>query len=127
MEQYQQNYGASNQQGYAMQRQVGFGEAITRGFKNYVNFSGRASRSEFWWWTLLSFVLGLIPIVGFIYGLAALIPSIALCVRRLHDTGRCGWWLLLALVPLVGLVLIYFYTQPSQEGSNEYGPVPNMQ
>lgn len=124
---YGQNYGGGYPQpGYAYQRQVGFGEAITRGFKNYTNFSGRASRSEYWWWVLLNFVLGFIPVVNIIYGLAALIPSIAVGVRRLHDTGRSGWWLLLALIPLVNLVLIYFLVQPSQETPNEYGPVPNM-
>lgn len=124
---YGQNYGGGYPQpGYAYQRQVGFGEAIKLGFKNYTNFSGRASRSEYWWWCLLSFILGCIPIVNIIYGLATIIPGIALCIRRLHDTGRSGWWLLLILIPLVNLVLIYFYCQPSQETPNQYGPVPNM-
>jgi uncharacterized membrane protein YhaH (DUF805 family) len=60
-----------------------------------------------------------------IYGLAVLIPSIAVSVRRLHDTDRSGWWVLIVLVPIVGaLVLLYFMVQDSKPGSNQYGPNP---
>ena len=107
------------------QRQVSFGEAISRAFSNYANFNGRASRSEYWWLVLFNFILGCIPLVNILAGLALLIPSLALGARRLHDTGRSGWWLLLGLIPFGALVLIVFFCQDSQPMPNEYGPVPN--
>ena len=98
--------------------------AIKTVLSRYVEFDGRSRRSEYWWWALMMFVCGFIPIVNFVVALGGFIPSMAVCVRRLHDTGRSGWWLLLVLVPLVNLVLIYFYIQDSQPGTNEYGPNP---
>ena len=103
---------------------MGFLEAVKTCFGKYATFSGRARRSEYWWFALLSFTLSFIPVVNMIYGLAALIPGIAVCVRHLHDTGRSGWWLLLALVPIVNLILIYFYICDSQPGANQYGENP---
>ena len=82
-------------------------ESISSVFRNYVNFSGRAQRSEFWWFTLFSFVLhqlilGIIAaavealsILEFIFSLAVLLPSLAVTARRLHDTGRSAWWLII--------------------------------
>ena len=99
-------------------------QAIGACFKNYANFSGRARRSEYWWFCLLNFILGIIPIVNIIWALIVLLPSLAVCVRRLHDTGRSGWWLLLALVPIVNIVLIVFYLSDSQPGANQYGENP---
>ena len=65
--------------------------------ENYANFSGRATRPEYWWFFLanliLSVVLGFLPFIGNVYGLATLLPGIAVAMRRLHDTGRSGWWL----------------------------------
>lgn len=111
----------------------------------YVTFSGRASRSEFWWWFLALCILLLIariidgaliaPMLGFgafqeesgqplsvLLALAVLLPNIAVGIRRLHDTGRVGWWLLIGLIPVVGtLVLLYFYVQPSEDSDNQYG------
>ncbi len=94
----------------------------------YADFNGRATRSEYWWYTLFAFVLGIvlgilnIKILTGLVGLALLVPNIAVGVRRLHDTGRSGWMLLLALIPLIGsLVLIYFFVQESKE-DNQYGP-----
>ncbi len=64
-------------------------------------------------------------VFGVLYSLAVLMPFIAVGARRLHDTGRSAWWLLIAFIPLIGgLILIYWYIQPSQDGSNEYGPNP---
>jgi len=92
---------------------------------NYLNFQGRTRRSGFWWVVLINVIVGLIPIVNIVYGLAALLPSIAMCVRRLQDTGRAWYWLLLCLVPIVGsIVLIVFYCQDSQPGANQFGPNP---
>lgn len=84
-------------------------ESITSVFRNYVNFSGRAQRSEFWWFTLFSFImqalLNLAPVVGWIFGLAVLLPSLAVTARRLHDTGRSAWWLMIYPVLILGWII----------------------
>ncbi|MCY6382820.1 DUF805 domain-containing protein [Hoeflea prorocentri] len=122
-----------------------FTQSVRTVFSNYVNFSGRATRPEFWWWTLFVFVLSLVlevvdgvviaPLLGFtvfaqeagsplgtIAALALLLPSLAVGVRRLHDIGRSGWWLLIILIPIIGfLVLIYWHIQPSEDGVNRFG------
>jgi uncharacterized membrane protein YhaH (DUF805 family) len=110
----------------------------------YAEFGGRARRMEYWMFTLVSFVvsiligfgvgfvggmLGLdrtmITILSFAYSVAVLIPSLAVSVRRLHDTGRSGWWLLIVVVPLVGaIVLLVFSLQDSEQGTNAYGRNP---
>ncbi|MEL7456430.1 MAG: DUF805 domain-containing protein [Pseudomonadota bacterium] len=112
---------------------------------NYTNFSGRARRQEYWYFTLVNvlvnLVMGVIDRVigsvmqmdnfgffGVIYALFIMIPSIAVTVRRLHDSGRVGWWALIAFVPIIGiLVLLYFLIQDSEEGSNQYGANPKYQ
>ena len=97
--------------------------------KKYAVFDARARRAEFWTFALVNFVIMLV--LGFIssllsgvYAIAVLLPNIGVGVRRLHDTGRSGWWLLLAPVPLINLVLIYFFVLDSQPGTIEYGPNP---
>ncbi len=101
----------------------------------YADFDGRAHREEFWMFTAVNIGVTIaVSVVAFIlhlwilrvlYALAVLIPSIAVAVRRLHDTDRTGWWLLIALVPLVGIiVLIIFYVQDSYPDGNQYGPNP---
>ena len=101
--------------------------------KNYVNFEGRASRPEYWWFTLayaiVNIILSLIPRAGTILsgflGLAVLIPSIGVAVRRLHDINKSGWWLLIALVPIVGyIIVILWLVKPSDNGENQYGERP---
>ncbi len=103
--------------------------------KKYAVFTGRAHRTEYWMFFLFNFIIAIVlgvidgvlgtAILGLIYSLAVLIPGIAVGVRRLHDTNRTGWWLLIGLVPLIGfIVLIVFFVQDSQEGSNDYGPNP---
>lgn len=109
--------------------------------KKYAVFSGRAQRSEFWYFalfniiisvvlSLLDRVLGLggdlsVGVLSSIYSLAVLIPSIAVGVRRLHDTDRSGWWILIGLIPIIGwIMLIIFYVKDSQPGENQYGPNP---
>src|SRR5580692_10686324 len=88
--------------------------------KNYTGFSGRARRTEFWMFVLFnliaSIVLGIIgaiikfPFLGAIYGLAILLPSLAVAFRRLHDTGKSAWWILIGIIPFVGaIILIVFY------------------
>ncbi len=104
--------------------------------KKYAVFSGRARRKEFWMFFLfnliITFVLGFIEvlvggpgIVGTLYGLAVLIPGIAVSVRRLHDISHSGWWLLIGLIPLIGaIVLLVFMVQDGKPGQNQYGANP---
>jgi len=114
----------------------------TRPLKKYADFSGRAPRAEYWWFYLLMIIgyviatiidstLGLTGSVGpygivmAVFALAMLIPSIAAGIRRLHDTDRSGWWLLIGLIPLVGaIVLIVFFVTQGTQGPNKYGDDP---
>ncbi|MDE6018366.1 MAG: DUF805 domain-containing protein [Muribaculaceae bacterium] len=106
---------------------------------NYCNFSGRASRSEFWWYSLFTFILSAaisivfcwsqnaMNIITGLVNLALLLPSLGLAVRRLHDIDKSGWWIFISLIPVVGwILLIVWYCKDSQMEANEYGPVPNM-
>ncbi|NDV90110.1 DUF805 domain-containing protein [Alteromonas sp. 345S023] len=110
--------------------------------KKYAVFSGRSRRKEYWFFVLFnvifSFVLGFIDgmmgnvhmesgmgLLGGVYSLLLLIPGIAVSVRRLHDTNRTGWWVLLGLIPIIGaLVLLIFMIQDSTPGENDYGQNP---
>jgi uncharacterized membrane protein YhaH (DUF805 family) len=131
---------------------IGFVDAIKRGFKKYATFSGRASRSEYWWWYLFTFlvylVLGLpLYVVGIatsrdggrtpgtlaipllilltVFALGIIVPSLALTVRRLHDAGYSGLLALLFLIPyLGGLVILIFALLPSSPAGAKYDPVP---
>jgi uncharacterized membrane protein YhaH (DUF805 family) len=100
-----------------------FQESIQVCFNKYVDFSGRASRSEYWWFALFvflgSFVLGMFSTwLNVIFLLATLLPQLAAATRRLHDTGRSGWWQLIGIVPLIGwIVLIVFLAQESGPAS----------
>ncbi|MEZ9567200.1 DUF805 domain-containing protein [Vibrio artabrorum] len=110
--------------------------------RKYSVFKGRARRKEFWYFYLVSFVISLVlafldhqlgtydpelggGLLGGIYGIFIFLPSLALTVRRIHDTGRSGYWAFLLLVPLVGLLVILFFAlTDSNSGSNEYGGSP---
>lgn len=104
--------------------------------KKYAVFSGRARRKEYWMFILFNMIiavaLGIIEglvgspgVVGTLYSLAVLIPSIAVLVRRLHDTDRSGWWVLIGFIPVIGvIVLLVFTIQDSKPGQNQYGDNP---
>jgi len=102
-----------------------FTDAIKTCFNKYANFEGAASRSEYWWFflfTLLaSFALGIVSNkLSLLFSLATLLPGIAVGARRLHDTDRSGWWLLISLIPLIGaIVLIVFLVQESRPNRYE--------
>ncbi|HXH71192.1 MAG TPA: DUF805 domain-containing protein [Mariprofundaceae bacterium] len=112
--------------------------------KKYAVFSGRAQRSEYWFFALFSIIISIvlgvvdgmlgtvnqqygIGTLGLIYSLAVLIPSLAVTVRRLHDTDRSAWWLLILLIPLAGpIVLLVFMVLDSTAGDNRYGSNPKL-
>ena len=105
-------------------------QSVKTCFSKYVDFSGRASRPEYWWFVLAYIIVAVAS--GFINRylyvlviLAFLLPLVAAGVRRLHDVGKSGWWLFISLVPVVGsLVLLYFNVQPGEPQGNAYGPPP---
>ncbi|HWU50746.1 MAG TPA: DUF805 domain-containing protein [Asticcacaulis sp.] len=123
---------------------MSFIDAIKSGFKNYVNFQGRATRSEYWWWALFEILLMFIPafliglggggsdslatIGGLLYiviGLGLLLPSLSVYIRRLHDTDHSGWWILLGFIPVIGgIVLLVWTIMKGTNGPNKYGPDP---
>ena len=107
--------------------------------KKYAEFAGRARRKEYWMFVLVNFliaiaisigggILGLeegTAVISGLYSLAVLVPGIAVTVRRLHDTGRSGWWMLIALIPIAGpIAMLIFLCGVSKPGENEYGPNP---
>jgi len=122
-----------------------FQSAILSAYQNYANFTGRAPRSAFWWWTLFqilaSVAIGIVfghgvmmmdpatmvmgyhgGVVSNLWSLANLLPALALGARRLHDIGKSGWWQLIALIPLVGIIiLIVWFCQKSDVGANAHG------
>ena len=154
------------------QRKVGLFRAIALGFKQYVKFSGRSSRSEFWWWELFREIVAIVVLtpgyiqffrrfipawskfidcidansgdssvslsqvckldtsyspllwLGLVLLLGLFLPSLAVAIRRLHDTGRSGWWYLLVFVPFAGILLLVWWATDSQPGPNQYGAPP---
>ena len=114
---------------------MNFGQAISSGFSNYVNFSDRAIRSEYWYWVLfvclaevvtsiIDYAIGFQVTTG-LFGLAVILPGLAVSVRRLHDLDRTGWWLLLAFIPLIGsIILIVWFCTRGTPGPNRFGPDP---
>ncbi len=123
-----------------LQRQLTFQEAVQRALTlNYCNFNGRSSRSEYWWFILFTFVLGVLvgvvfsfsdtlySVVSAVVNLALLLPGLGLAVRRLHDIDKSGWNLLLAFIPIVGaIILIVWFVKESDLQPNKYGEVPNV-
>jgi len=126
---------------------MGFAEALTSFWKNYATFRGRARRSEYWFIQLFLVLTNLAAavvdfalmdgdvdrfianggggIVGLVWILATIVPALAVLVRRLHDTGKTGWWALMILLPVAGaIVLLVFTVQDSTPGENTYGPSP---
>ncbi len=116
--------------------------------RNYAGFSGRARRKEYWMFALfnliiifgLNFLAGIVmgasedggmmatSFLGGLYGLAVFLPSLAVIVRRLHDTGKSGWYYLWIFVPLIGLILVFIaLVKDSDPGENKYGPNPKME
>jgi uncharacterized membrane protein YhaH (DUF805 family) len=112
---------------------MGFDDAVKLGFSNYVNFSGRACRSEYWYWVLFGFIggaacegfdvrFGTSPFIAYIFFMATFLPLVSVGIRRLHDLDRSGWWYLLFLIPLVGwIILIFWFCTKGTDGPNRFG------
>lgn len=114
---------------------MGFGEAISTGFIKYFNFSDRARRSEYWYWTLFGVIVAIVGNAGnamlhthlfnLLLALPLIIPGWAVAVRRLHDIDRSGWWLLIAVIPLIGAIVLYiWFATKGTEGPNRFGSDP---
>lgn len=113
-----------------------FTDSIKTCFNKYATFSGRASRSEYWWFYLFfillyaaTAILSILVSEIFSFGmilvlLGLLLPSLAAGIRRLHDVDKSGWWMLISIVPLIGLILIYFLAAEGTSGDNQFGPAP---
>ena len=107
--------------------------------KQYAVFSGRSRRREYWIFTLISAIISIAlsvvdgisgnpGIFQGVYSLAVLLPSLGVAIRRLHDTGRSAWWVLIVLVPILGwIALIVFYATAGEPGENRYGPNPKAE
>lgn len=113
---------------------VSFGGAIKLFFKNYANFTGRASRGEYWWVFLfnviISTVLGIIPLIGWIlgilYSLAMFVGGLSLCIRRLHDTGKSWPHILIFLIPIAGPIILIVWLCKASDGDNRWGSGPRI-
>ena len=128
---------------------MGFGEAIKSFWSNYATFKGRSRRSEYWWIQLFLVLTNLAVaaidlalmngdvdrfianggggIVGLVWILVTIVPALAVLIRRLHDTGKSGWWVLIGFVPFVGtIVLFVFSVLDSDAGDNKYGASPKL-
>ncbi|HZP75569.1 MAG TPA: DUF805 domain-containing protein [Pseudolabrys sp.] len=113
-----------------------FGAAVVSVFSKYAIFSGRAPRSEYWWFILFYMIVSVVAeigdkmglsfgLLGAIWTFATLIPTIAVSTRRLHDIDRSGWWQLIAFIPIVGwIILIIWFTRVGTNGANRFGPDP---
>ncbi|WP_433535613.1 DUF805 domain-containing protein [Micromonospora sp. CA-249363] len=122
---------------------MSFVTAVKSVLSQYVGFTGRARRSEYWWFALFTVLVSIVAsvldnalgltfvdgssngFIGLVVSLALLLPTLAVAVRRLHDTDKTGWWLLIGLVPIVGaIVLIVFFVIDGTPGANRFGPSP---
>jgi uncharacterized membrane protein YhaH (DUF805 family) len=134
---------ASAGAGYSAQPlpSVSFVEAVKSGFRNYANFSGRARRSEYWYFTLFSLIVSMaasiiggmlfvhhegdVNLLSSLLSLVLFLPGLGVAIRRLHDIGKSAWWYLIIFVPMIGwIILLVFMCKDSFPGPNQYGPSP---
>jgi uncharacterized membrane protein YhaH (DUF805 family) len=111
-------------------------EYFIAAFNRYADFSGRATRQEYWMYVLIYMViyvvLGIIDaafgtlVLALIFAVVMLVPSISIAARRLHDTGRTGWWQLIGLIPILGLIVLIVLLAQDSQGENIYGPNPKL-
>src|ERR671936_236786 len=123
---------------------MSFTDAVKSAYRNYAKFDGRATRPEYWWFLLFTFVVtvgvyllglllyaaarsnvvfGLVGLVVVVFLIGSFIPSLAVGVRRLHDTDRSGWWYLISFIPYIGgIILLILLALPGTPGYNRFGP-----
>jgi uncharacterized membrane protein YhaH (DUF805 family) len=115
-------------------------DGVFEPLRKYAEFSGRARRQEYWMFTLLFLLVYVVlaglgasadspalVVVAFVVSVASLLPSVAVTVRRLHDTDHSGWWFLIGFIPFVGtVVMLIFLCTESEPGENRYGPCPKV-
>jgi uncharacterized membrane protein YhaH (DUF805 family) len=112
--------------------EIGYVDALKLFFQNYIKFDGRSNRGEYWKAALLNLIISIvlsavdgmlgIGVLGAIWSLATLVPGIAIGVRRLHDIDKSGWWMLLALIPIVGIIiLIVWFAKAPENAPNRFG------
>lgn len=122
-----------------------FMTAVRTCLSKYVDFSGRARRSEYWFFALFGFLVGIVTsvidmvlgtdydgstsggLVNTVVSLALFLPSLAVGVRRLHDTDRSGWWILIGIIPIIGWILLLVWFCTDSKPSNQYGPSPKSE
>jgi uncharacterized membrane protein YhaH (DUF805 family) len=121
------------QRGYLQGGPAGFGEAVSGAFRNIFTYSGRASRSAYWWFVLFNVIVNIVldfverigaigVVIGAIVGIVMFFTALALAARRLHDSGRSGFWLFLILLPVIGWIwLLVYYLLPGTPGPNKFG------
>lgn len=107
-------------------------EYYTQAFKQFADFHGRTGLRGFWMFILINFVISIVlsfasaiilmPFLSILYSLVVLIPAIAITARRLHDIGKSGWWQLILLIPLIGLIVMIIFCIKKSEDDNQYGP-----
>ena len=114
---------------------MGFGQAVSTCFSKYVDFSGRACRSEYWYWTLFAFLVSIAGnvvgasidsmLAGVVLQLALLLPGLAVFVRRMHDIDKSGWWFFLNFLPIIGFIIILIWlVKRGTDGANRFGDDP---
>ncbi|MBV1880106.1 MAG: DUF805 domain-containing protein [Pseudomonadales bacterium] len=100
--------------------------------KKYADFTGRASRKEYWIFILVYLIINIVlavlglDFISLIAGLGLLVPSMSIAARRLHDTGRSGWWQLIVLIPVIGIIVLIVFLAQESHGSNDYGDNSQM-
>ncbi len=115
---------------------MSFADAVRDGLSKYVKFTGRSSRAAYWWFYLFGIVVLVAALIIDVvlgtayvfYGLAALallLPNLAVLVRRLHDTGHSGWWVLIAILPLIGAIVLLVFTLQGSAAPNQWGSGPD--
>jgi uncharacterized membrane protein YhaH (DUF805 family) len=112
-----------------------FSDAVRDAFSKYVTFSGRSSRAAYWWWYLFTVIVVIAAavvdliigsqIVTVLVSLALFLPNLAVLVRRLHDGGHTGWWVLIGLLPLIGFIVLLIFALQRSDGPNQWGSGPD--
>lgn len=119
---------------------MSFIEAIRSCLSKYATFSGRARRSEYWYFALFTVIVSALAylldrivdphndygLVRAVLGLALLLPSLAVAVRRLHDVGRSGWWILFGFIPIIGTITLFVFSVLNSKPANQWGPDPKQ-